>query len=383
MSEQTANLLLIGVGSGGCRFASTAAMRFGPGIQAIGFDTDALYARSISGMRCMLLGAARYDGHSTGGDIVKGRTAATDDTDNIKNVTKGVRLAVVVTALGGGTGTGATPEILSVLRSQGATTLCLATLPFEFEGKDRATVAQRAIPVLEENADALVVLKLDDLYAPDVNAPISQAMAAAEGALADSLTLLWSLIFSPGYISVNPEKLISLLMQSAGRCRFAVASADGQARAAECVGKLCKSAMLGAAPSLESVQAVLVGVLAGSDLRLAELSEVSSSFRSAVPPSCEFTIGTVLDERYSGTLKLVAIMFDAIQPQEAAAPEGTADELQPITSTKRTHKKSHGDSKLTMGATGRGRFKDVEGTILNGQDLDTPTYLRQRIALDR
>ena len=383
MSEQTASLLLVGVGSGGCRFASSAAMRFGPGIQAIGFDTDALYTRSISGMRCMILGAARYDGRSTGGDIVKGRTAATDDTDNIRNATKGVRLAVVVTALGGGTGTGATPEILSVLRSQGATTLCLATLPFEFEGKDRATIAKRAIPVLEENADALVVLKLDDLYAPDVNAPLSQAMSAAEGALGDALTLLWSLIYSPGYISISPEKLIALLMQSAGHCRFAVASADGPARASECVGKLCKSPMLGASPSLESVKAAIVGVLASSDLRLTELSEISSTFRSTIPSSCEFTIGTVLDERYSGTLKLVTIMFDAIQPDDTSAPEAPADELQPIPSPKRTHKKSRGDSKLSMGATGRGRFKDVEGTILNGQDLDIPTYLRQRITLDR
>ena len=41
MNDFNSNLLLIGVGGGGCRFASAAATRFGPGIQAIGFDTDA------------------------------------------------------------------------------------------------------------------------------------------------------------------------------------------------------------------------------------------------------------------------------------------------------------------------------------------------------
>ena len=38
---------------------------------------------------------------------------------------------------------------------------------------------------------------------------------------------------------------------------------------------------------------------------------------------------------------------------------------------------------IASGASGRGRFQGVEGTILNGEDLDVPTYLRRRITLDR
>lgn len=383
MSDHAINVLLIGVGGGGCKMASSAALRFGPGIQAIGFDTDAVTSRSISGMRCMLLGAARYDGCSTAGDVVKGRTAAIDDTELIKSAVKDTKMAVVVTSLGGGVGTGATPEILSVLRTQGITTLCVATLPFELEGKDRALIAQRSIPVIEENVDALVVMRLDDLYAPEKNAPLGEAIPAAEGRLGDALTLLWSLLLSPGYISLGPEKLASLLQQSAGRCRLAVAAAEGEERASECVGKLCKSTMLGSSTSLDSVQAMILGVLAGSDLRLSELSEISGNLRSVLPSSCNFNLGTVLDERYSGTVKLVAILFDVIRPEETTVPESTTDELQAAVEHKRSRRKNRSDSKLAIGATGRGRFQGVEGTILNGEDLDVPTYLRRRITLDR
>ena len=63
-----------------------------------GLDTDALAARSISGMRCMILGAQRFDGHGTGGDAVKGRTAMQDDLETVTAALTGVRLAVVVTA---------------------------------------------------------------------------------------------------------------------------------------------------------------------------------------------------------------------------------------------------------------------------------------------
>jgi hypothetical protein len=38
---------------------------------------------------------------------------------------------------------------------------------------------------------------------------------------------------------------------------------------------------------------------------------------------------------------------------------------------------------LSSGATGKGKFQNVEPTIYNGQDLDIPTYLRKNIHLDR
>ena len=383
MNTSEAKMILIGVGGGGCRFASAAATRFGPGIQAIGFDTDAVTSRSIVGMRCMLIGATRYDGCGTGGDAVKGRTAASDDAETIKNAVRNARIAIVVTALGGGVGTGATPQVLALLRSLGIVSLCVATLPFEFEGQERGSAAQRAIPVLEENTDALVVLRLADLYAPDRNAPLSEAMSAAEGRLGDALTLLWSLVLSPGYISLGPAKLATLLMQSAGRCRFAVAAADGAERATESVGALLRSSMLGASQAFDGVQAVLVGVLAGADLRLAELSDISGRFRSALPSACSFNLSTVLDERYAGTVKLVALFFDSIRSQDAVQ-DAVVDELQAAGGEqRRTRRRPRPDSKLAIGASGRGRFQGVEGTILNGEDLDVPTYLRRRITLDR
>ena len=383
MNTSEAKMILVGVGGGGCRFASAAATRFGPGVQAIGFDTDAVTSRSIAGMRCMLIGATRYDGCGTGGDTVKGRTAAADDAETIKNAIGDVRMAIVVTALGGGVGTGATPQVLAILRSLGIVTLCVATLPFEFEGQERCSAAQRAIPVLEESTDALVILRLDDLYAPDRNAPLSEAISAAEGRLGDALTLLWSLVLSPGYISLGPAKLAALLMQSAGRCRFAVASSDGAERASESVSALFRSTMLGASPTFDGVQAVLVGVLAGSDLRLVELAGISGRFRSALPSDCSFNISTVLDERHSGTIKLVALFFDSIRPQNVAQ-EAAVDEFQPVGGEqRRPRRRPRSDSKLAIGASGRGRFQGVEGTILNGEDLDVPTYLRRRITLDR
>ena len=57
MIEKQTNLMLIGVGGGGCHFASAAVRAFGGALPAIGFDTDALATRGIGNMRCMIIGA--------------------------------------------------------------------------------------------------------------------------------------------------------------------------------------------------------------------------------------------------------------------------------------------------------------------------------------
>lgn len=380
MNDGTADILLVGIGGGGCRFASAAARRFGPGIHAVGFDTDAATSRSTSGMRCLLLGASRLDGQGTGGDSVKGRAAADDSAEVIAPAISSARMAVVVAALGGGVGTGATPVVLSALRSRGVPTLCVATLPFEFEGRERTAAATRALPVLEEVADALVALRLDDLYGDVAGSPLSEAMVAAEERLGDALSLLWSLVLTPGYISLGPAFLASLLSQSSGRCRFAVASAEGEGRAAEAVGLLCRSPMLGASHSLEGVQAVLLGVLAGSDLRLKELSDISGCLRGALPQSCSFNISTVLDERYAGTVRLIALFFDSIRPDSPPAAEGI-EEFKAPAAHKTRRRGRGGDGRLAPGE--RDRFQGIEGTFIDGENLDIPTYQRLRIRLDR
>ena len=380
MNDDTADILLVGIGGGGCRFASSTARRFGPGIHAVGFDTDAATSRSVSGMRCLLLGASRLDGQGTGGDAVKGHAAADDSAEVIASAISSARMAVVVAALGGGVGTGATPVILSALRSRGVPTLCVVTLPFEFEGHGRTAAAIRALPVIEESTDAVVAMRLDDLYGDVTGAPLSEAMIAAEERLGDALSLLWSLVLNPGYISLGPAFLASLLSQSSGRCRFAVASAEGEGRASEAVGLLCRSPMLGASPSLDGVQAVLLGVLAGGDLRLKELSDISGRLRGVLPQSCSFNLSTVLDERYAGSVRLIALFFDSIRPEAQPAEESIEEfKSQP---THRTRRRSrNGDGRLAPGE--RDRFQGIEGTFIDGENLDIPTYQRLRIRLDR
>ena len=388
MKRETFNMMLVGVGGGGCCFSSVAVGSFGANLPAVGFDSDALAARSISNMRCMILGAQRYDGHSTGGDGVKGRTAVSDDLDAVTAALSGVRLAVVVTALGGGFGNGATPAILKILRDNGAHTLCFATLPFAFEGKQRCDQARQIASHLEAESDALVVLPMDNLYgiAP-AGATLADAIPQAEAAFGAALTLFWRLLQTRGFITLNEEHLIAALAQSKGRCRFAVATADGASRSAEAVVRLCRSPLLGSDPRLGEVQAVMVGILAGSDLQLVEANEISQRLKATFASGCELQLGVVLDERYAGKIQLVAILFDVLRARGAermlaAGTEGGSELLSPAVE-KAEDSRVRRSRERGPRTPSRSRFKDVEATLIDGQDLDQPAYLRRGMILDR
>jgi hypothetical protein len=134
------------------------------------------------------------------------------------------------------------------------------------------------------------------------------------------------------------------------------------------------------------VQAITLGVLAGGDLRLAELSEISKHMRAALPRECEWRMGTVLDERYAGSIHLVALLFDGPRQPGARLPDPAAEETLDAAGSlagdlRAAARRPRGRTSGRL--QGRGRFKDVEATLINGEDLDRPTYLRLGIVLDR
>jgi cell division protein FtsZ len=82
--------------------------------------------------------------------------AARDDEPAIRTAVNGARLAIVLAGLGGGIGSGATPEVLRIAREEGAAAVAIVSEPFGFEGKTRGSRSQSALTRLQETADLLV-----------------------------------------------------------------------------------------------------------------------------------------------------------------------------------------------------------------------------------
>jgi cell division protein FtsZ len=291
---------------------------------------------------------------------------------------------VIVTCLGGGTGAGVTPELLKVFRDMGIVTLCFVTRPFGFEGAVRRQAAERCLPMFEENADTLVVVPLDELHSQTTaETPLLEANEAAARILAGGMTLLWRVLLTPGFVRLDQARLRGMLLRGK-TARFGVATASGDGRAARAVEALCQSSMLRNGEALGNARALALGVLAGSDLRLTELGTIMERVQAVSLRDCHVEMGTVLDERFAGRIELVALAFENwVTPEEAAPPAEAAVPVEMAGGL-------NGEAVGRKGKPGKvsklgrsGRFRGVEPTLHGGEVLDTPTYQRRNIVLER
>lgn len=375
----------MGVGGGAVELASRVFCDSPDSPPLVLVDTDVLALNACPDAEVLLIGETRFEGGGAGGHPVNGRLAALDDVNKLRRALMDVRLLVILTTLGGGTGTGATPEILKLARQIGIRTLCFAVLPFGFSPASVRAHADRALPQLEDASDALVVVPADALYADAAELPVGQAQAAAAHRLGEGLLLLHRLVSRPGHIKLGAGGLYRMLAETGGRCRFATASADGPKRAERLVADLCASPLMESGRTLRAAHGLLVGVLGGDDLRLKEIDDVMRGLRQAGGGEATTRLGTVLDPGMNGRLGLVVLAFERWQRAAAVAAAQGADPLagSMINLPGGRGRKPPPASRLSFGPTGRGRFQGVAPTVFEGEDLDIPTYQRQGIVLDK
>lgn len=373
-------LACMAVGGGASGLLAQVADEAGQGARLIAVDTDVMALNECRGVDVILLGASRFEGSGAGGRPVNGVLAAQDDEGKLKRVLADLRILVLATCLGGGTGTGAAPRILALARQQGVRTMCFAILPFKFEPMPVRAQAERAIPQLEDEADALVVLNSDALCATGGNGvTCDQARQIAGRRIADGLLLFHRLLTLPGHIRLGSNGLCRLLAEGGGRCRFAAARAAGDGRVARAVSELCEFPQFGGSDALAGSRGLLLGIMGGEDLLLKEVGEVMGALRQAGYADCPTRMGTVLDPVFNGSLALVVLAFENWTTAEPGAKPGVASDLLNLPSGRR---KARSESKLSFGPVGKGRFSGVAPTFFAGEDLDIPTYRRRGIVLE-
>lgn len=371
MNTETSSLLLLGIGGMGCSTVRGVRRAYGHGIRALMVDSDAASGNAAD-LPFALIGGDRLAGRGAGGLPAEARAAYLDKPDVLDAQLEGVRTAIVVTALGGGTGSGATGEILKHLSTRGIVTVAFATLPFRFEGEERTNAAQTALGSIDQAADVSVPLPLDTLVADaSSDDSMKDALARAADTLATALTLFWRILEKPGYISLDAERLRNAVAD-AGRARFATAAAFGQDRADGVLDALTSSRLLRAGVHAPA-RSIFMGILAGDDLRLSEVARVADGFRASFGRNATFHLGTVNDEAtFSGRLAVAVLVFEESAVAKAAS------------SSRRSAKaaaKSRKNSEAALAAADR--FSDSEKTVWHGEDLDVPTYLRRNLTLER
>lgn len=385
------NTVIVGVGGAGGSIAARAAelVRGHASVAAVNTDARALERCTVPAK--VPIGADLTRGLGSGGDVGVGRQAAEADADLLRGLFADCSLAFVIAGLGGGTGTGAAPAVVAAAREAGALTLAFATLPFRFEGPARMTVASQGMRGLQEMADALVVVPNDRLAEAVGQGPVASVFEAADRVLAGGICAIWKMLVQPGLIALDFANLQKLVQDSGGACTFGYGEGAGPDKAAAALRDLLDGPMLDRGEALTSARSVIVSIVGGNDLSMKELHAVMSGISARLPAACQPSMGTSIDEEWTGRLT-VTVLFSQLevpQPKEFVAPVAEPMAAEDLPSApaapgaKRKRKAGDLQPGLPFEARGRGRFKDVEPTVLNGEDLDIPSFLRRGITVER
>ena len=153
----------IGIGGGGTNILEDIS-KFDNRHNFIHINSDLQSLKLKTSKYKILLGYDKKAGLGCGGKEQCGKNLIDNDIKNkLFKLTKDEKIIYIVSTLGGGIGSGATPEILEYLKTLNKEIVVFVTIPFNFEGKMRKSVATNATAKIKSIVNGLIILKNDDL----------------------------------------------------------------------------------------------------------------------------------------------------------------------------------------------------------------------------
>jgi cell division protein FtsZ len=390
------SIRIIGVGGCGLRMVERVAsdMEDAPSVVAVDTDADALDLTSAAIK--IQIGKEATGGFGTGGNSAMARKAAEDENHLIRNLMSGAELVIVAAGLGGGTGSGMLPAILQAARQDGIATLAFVTLPFGFEGQDRKMEADRAFMAVRGLVDGLVVTPNDRLFDATGQVDVRAAFDRGADILCSGIHAAWKMLTQRGCLSLGIAELRGLLKSCGGVCAFGFGEGAGEDRAGRAAELLAQTPMLNQGKLLAAARFVLVGIVGDGTLQVREVREIMDRLGAAMPSGVKVGIGVVVDERWGNRVSVAVFSSDQWLQEKVVAerPSGMSElkfdpevepmRLAPATDPNKRKTGRPAQASLSFDNVGaRGRFEDTEPTVMDGEDLDIPTFIRRGITIER
>lgn len=303
---QSAVIKVIGVGGGGGNAVHHMITNEVDGVEFICANTDAQALNNLKTKTILQMGSNITKGLGAGANPEIGRQAAIEDRDEIADILSGGDMVFITAGMGGGTGTGATPIVAEVAKEMGILTVAVVTKPFPFEGKKRATIAEKGIAELSEHVDSLITIpneKLLDVLGKE--ASLLEAFKAANDVLLGAVKGIADLIMHPGHINVDFAD-VKTVMSEMGMAMMGTGFACGEDRAREASESAIRSPLLEDV-NLQGARGILVNITAGENLSLGEFSEVGDTIEEFASDDATVVVGTVIDPDLDEEMRVTVV----------------------------------------------------------------------------
>jgi cell division protein FtsZ len=318
---------VIGVGGAGANVLDRMALEGSDDAELLTLNTDVRALSTSVSSEKIQLGATLLKGMGTGGDPSLGKQAAIEAVDDIRHAVRSSKMVFVCVGLGGGTGSGAAPEVCRIAREEGVFLVVFATMPFSFEGERRMDQARAALDLISRYANAVITFdndRMGELIVPKDG--VAQAFAAADKIISQSIRATMNVVFRPGIIRIGMDDLLSAIASDDSRCLFGYGVAKGDNRSHEAIEQALKCPLLDRGKLLTEASAVLVQVAGGDTMTLFEVQLVMEEVTKHVGKGTQILFGTGTDKRLGNSLT-VTIISSIAGPGAAAMRTAQVEEV--------------------------------------------------------
>jgi len=337
--QYRARIKVVGVGGSGNNAINTM-IHFGlEGVDFLSVNTDVQALNANSAAERIHIGASVTRGLGAGADPERGRKAALEDANLIKEHLQGADMVFVTAGMGGGTGTGAAPVIAQIAREMGCLTVGVVTKPFGFEGRQRMRRADQGLLSLSEHVDTLITIPNEKLMMlGDDGLTFVEAFRKADEVLYQAVRGISDLITLDGIVNVDFAD-VTTVMAGMGRALMGTGCAKGEGRARIAAEQAITSPLLDDI-SVHGATGVLINIVGGADMRMKEIQEAASLIQEQAHEDANIIFGASIDENMADTIKVTVIAtgFErvaqeiAIEAMKASSRSALRESAAPISS---------------------------------------------------
>ncbi len=228
-------------------------------------------------LKTIRFGEKATKGMGTGMNVKLGRKAAKQSREKIKEELGEADLSIILTCLGGGTGSGAAPVVARVCRDSGSLVYGIFTLPFDFERERKLETAKVSLGRMRKEMDAISVIPNQRVFeVVDEKVPIKKALSSINETIGSSLAGLIDMTHSPGLINIDFADLETILKKGKRSLAYLTRSrASGEGRVKRVLKDLMDNPLY--PYDLKEAENIVFNIRGPNNLSLSEVEEISEA----------------------------------------------------------------------------------------------------------
>lgn len=308
--ETFAKIKVVGIGGGGGAAITRMISDKIKGVDFIAINTDMQALHHNPAPTKIAIGKTITRGLGAGMNPELGRRSAEESQNDIRNALNGADMVFLTCGLGGGTGTGAIPEIAKLAKDIGALTVAVVTKPFSFEGAQRRRIAEEGYNQLIQHVDTVITIPNDRvLQIIDKKTSLIDAFNIVDDVLRQGVQGISELITVPGLVNVDFAD-VKAIMSDAGSALMGIGRSSGENRAVEAAKQAIASPLLEL--SVDGAKGILFTITGGRDLGMHEVAEAAKIITSSADEDARVIFGANIDEDLKEEVRVtvVATGFD-------------------------------------------------------------------------